>query len=155
MLKSIESIVGATLLILSLIVFLSGMVLRLAGFSVGGWIEEVTIYLVVWGLLLAAASCVTYGEHVRADFFLRLIGERFRYFADILASVSGFLFCIIMAWFGWLVVEFALAWDERGAILSSNSYRMVLCGFTSIHGFYAPSVTLSICFKMIKGVLTR
>ena len=114
MLKSIESIVGATLLILSLIVFLSGMVLRLAGFSVGGWIEELTIYLVVWGLILAVASCVTFGEHVRADFFLRLIGERFRFFADILASVSGFLLCHLMAWFCWLVVEFAMAWDERG-----------------------------------------
>ena len=151
MLKSIESIVGATLLILSLIVFLSGMVLRLAGFSVGGWIEEVTIYLVVWGLLLAAVSCVTYGEHVRADFFLRLIGERFRFFADILASISGFLFCLAMAWFGWLVVEFALAWDERGPsylqiptawYYAALPVSMVLCSIRYI-------VNL---FKMIKGV---
>ena len=114
MIKSAESIAGATLLILSLIVFLSGMVLRLAGYSVGGWIEEVTIYLVAWGLLLSAASCVAHGEHVRADFFLQLVGERFRFYADILAAISGFIFCIFMAWFGWLVVEFALAWDERG-----------------------------------------
>ena len=114
MIKSIESIVGATLLILSLLVFLAGMILRLAGFSVGGWIEEVTIYLVIWGLLLSAASCVAHAEHIRADFFLRLAGERFHHFADILASIAGLIFCLAMAWFGWQVVEFALAWDERG-----------------------------------------
>jgi len=80
----------------------------------GGWISEVTIYLVAWGLLLSAAGCVAEQEHVRADFFLRMAGKRFRRIADFLASAAGLAFCLALAWFGWKVVTFALAWDERG-----------------------------------------
>lgn len=28
--------------------------------------------------------------------------------------MAGLAFCVLLAWFGWKVVQFALAWDERG-----------------------------------------
>ena len=115
MLKSVESYLGSVLILGALLLFLAGMVLRLTSSPLGGgWITEVTIYLAAWGLLLSAAGCVAHVEHVRADFLLRLAGRRFRYFADVLAAVAGLLFCATLAWFGWKVVVFALAWDERG-----------------------------------------
>lgn len=115
MLKSIESHVGGALVLGALILFLSGMVSRQFGLSLhGGWVTEVTIYLVAWGLLLSAAGCVAEREHVRADFFLRMAGVRFRGIVDILAALAGLVFCLALAWFGWRVVVFAMAWDERG-----------------------------------------
>lgn len=114
MLKSAESIFGAALILFALVLFLSGMPLRHFGYSGGGWIEEVTIYLVAWGMLLAAASCVAHDDHVRTDFFIRILSDRLRHLADILAAISGIAFCFAMAWFGWLVLDFSLAWDERG-----------------------------------------
>lgn len=115
MLKSLETLIGSALALGALLLFLSGMVSRYFSLGLGGgWVAEVTIYLVVWGVLLSAAGCVAEREHIRADFFLRLAGDRFRHFADIAAAVAGLAFCMAMVWFGWKVVAFALAWDERG-----------------------------------------
>ncbi len=113
--KTLESLFGAALVLSGLLLFLSGMVLRwLSSPYSGAWVEEVTIYLVVWGMLMSAASSVASNEHVRADFFLRLVGSRARHAADVLATLAGLAFCAGLAWFGWQVVAFALDWDERG-----------------------------------------
>ena len=34
--------------------------------------------------------------------------------SNILASFAGLAFCLALTWFGYKVVAFALAWDERG-----------------------------------------
>lgn len=113
--KTWESIFGAAIVLAALVLFLGGMFLRWLGSPYsGGWIEELTIYFVAWGMLMATASGVAMDDHVRADFFLRLIGPGMRQVADILAALSGLAFCAVMAWFGWEVVAFALQWDERG-----------------------------------------
>lgn len=115
MAKTFESLIGAAMLLAGLLLFLVGMVLRWIGSGMGGaWVEEVTIYLVVWGTLLSAASGVALNEHVRADFFLRLLGERMHGVADILAAVAGLAFCATLGWLGGEVVAFAFRWDERG-----------------------------------------
>ncbi len=114
-LRSVESLAGGALVLAGLLLFLSGMAIRLFWTSLGGgWIEVVTIYLVSWGLLLSAASCVAHREHVRADFFIRMLGPAARRAADALAAAAGLAFCLALAWFGWAVVEFAVRLDERG-----------------------------------------
>jgi len=113
--RSIESLAGGALAIAGLILFLLGMVFRVFSLPMtGAWVEEVTVYLVVWGLLLSAAGCVANDEHVRADFLIRLLSERYRTYVDRLADLAGFLFCLALAWFGYEVVDFALMLDERG-----------------------------------------
>lgn len=113
--RTVESAIGSTITLAALVLFLWGMVARYFSLPFGGgWVSEVAIYLVAWGLLLSAAGCVAEREHVRADFLLRMAGPRFRWLADLLAAAAGLAFCLALTWFGWKVVEFALAWDERG-----------------------------------------
>lgn len=115
MFRSIETTLGSIIMLCALTLFLSGMVFRLTSSPLsGGWVAEVSIYLVAWGLLLSAAGCVAHNEHVRADFFLRMMGPGFRKVANVMASLAGLAVCSALAWFGFQVVEFALAWDERG-----------------------------------------
>ena len=115
MLKSIESNVGGALILAALLLFLSGMVLRLISSPLSrGWIVEVSIYLAAWGLLLSAAGCVSEREHISADFFLKMTSVRTQHFAEILSAFTALIFCLSLAWFGTKVVQFAFAWDERG-----------------------------------------
>ena len=115
MFKSIEATLGSIVMLCALLLFLSGMVFRLTSSPLsGGWVSEVSIYLVAWGLLLSAAGCVATNEHVRADFFLQLMGPGLRRVANILSSLAGLAVCSALTWFGYQVVEFALSWDERG-----------------------------------------
>lgn len=114
-LKSIESLVGSALTLGALLLFLAGMVARYFSWPLDGdSVTVVTIYLVAWGLLLSTAGCVAEREHVRADFFIRMLSPRLRYLTDVLAALAGLIFCATLAWFGYEVVVFALAWDERG-----------------------------------------
>ena len=93
MFRSIETRLGSLIMLGALLLFLSGMVFRLTSSPLsGGWVSEVSIYLVAWGLLLSAAGCVATNEHVRADFFLQLMGPKFRHIANILASAAGLAF---------------------------------------------------------------
>lgn len=113
--NSPESLFGGLLALVAVLLFVSGMILRFVSSPLsGGWITELTIYLTAWALLVSAAGGVAEREHIRVDFFLRMAGPRLRHAADILASVAGLAFCVLLAWFGWKVVQFALAWDERG-----------------------------------------
>lgn len=115
MLKEAESWLAAILAIAALFLFLSGMMFRsLVPRLAGGWIEELTIYLVVWALFLAAAGAVAHRGHVATDFLIRLLPDGIRRSLDILADVTGLVFCAALAWMGWLVVDFALLLDERG-----------------------------------------
>lgn len=113
--KPVESLLGGGLALAGLFLYLAGMVFRTLSLPLSGaWIEEVSVYLVVWGLLLSAAGCVATSEHVRADFLLRVLGPRWRQRADVLADAAGLAFCASLAGFGWQVVDFALLLDERG-----------------------------------------
>ncbi len=113
--KNIESLLGAVLVLAALLLFLGGMVLRYTAPTTGiGWIAEVTVYCVAWGVLLSTAGCVAHREHVRTDFFLRMTGPATRRLADILATLAGLVFCAALAWFGYQVVAFSVVLDERG-----------------------------------------
>ena len=137
MFKSIESYVGGIIVLMALLLFLSGMVFRLTSSALsGGWVSEISIYMVTWGLLVSAAGCVAENEHIRADFFLRMTSPKLHYLADIFAALAGLIFCIVLAWFGFKVVEFAFAWDERGP-----SYIQIPTGY-----YYAAlPVSMALC----------
>ena len=155
-LKTIESIGAAALILAALVLFLFGMVTRWLDTSIaGGWVEEVTIYLVTWASLLAAASAVALNEHIRADFFLRLIGPDLRYAADILASLTGLVYCVIMTWLGYLVVEFAIAWDERGSTILQIPRAYFYSALPVSLGFCALRYVLQITELVQRGRLAE
>lgn len=106
---------SAALIFAALGVFLFGMGARaLAPSLSGGWIEEITIYMVIWAAMLATATAAGHREHVRMDAVLNLLPLRERRALDVLGSLAAFAYCAALAWFGWLTVEFAMRIGERG-----------------------------------------
>jgi C4-dicarboxylate transporter, DctQ subunit len=77
------------------------------------WGEEIIVYVVMWGIFLAGSSLVAENRHVRADLVLRLMGAAGQRAAEIFNSLLGLAFTLLLARFGWEVVEFALLLDER------------------------------------------
>ncbi len=79
------------------------------------WGDEVVIYLVIWAVWLRVGTLATFDKHVRADLVLRLLPKATARLADLFGIFIGFLFCALMAWAGWGVVQLALTLDERSA----------------------------------------
>jgi TRAP-type C4-dicarboxylate transport system permease small subunit len=113
--KPFETWLAAILAIGALLLFLSGSLLRtLAPSLIGGWVEEITIYLIGWALLLAAAGGVQTSHHVRTTFLVVHLPTSWQHAADILGYLASMVFSGLLVWMGWLVVDFALLLDERG-----------------------------------------
>jgi C4-dicarboxylate transporter, DctQ subunit len=95
-------------------VFLYGMLARfLVPRLAPDWSLELTVFLMVWAMLLAAGQMVSERRHVAVDLVIRLLPMSGRRIALTLAALAGIGFCLLLVWSGWLVIGFSLLFDER------------------------------------------
>jgi C4-dicarboxylate transporter, DctQ subunit len=79
------------------------------------WAEEVIVYLIVWGIMLAASQLVRTDGHVRPDLLLRAVPPRAQRWMEVTNCIAAVLFCAGLAWYGWSIVETSFALDERSS----------------------------------------
>jgi len=84
------------------------------------WAEETVVYLVVWGMWLAASGLVAENRHVRADLVIRLLPPRAQYLFEIANTAVCLVFCGVIAWVGIDIATLAWELDER----STSSLRI-------------------------------
>jgi len=77
------------------------------------WVFEVTVFLLVWAILLGVARVEKRAGHIRVDFLLAHFGPRARLAAETLALFFGIAVAVAFIWSGWIVVQDAVKWDER------------------------------------------
>lgn len=77
------------------------------------WVFEVTVFLLVWAILLGVARIEKRAGHIRVDFLLTILGPRLSKIAEILALLVGIAVAVLFIWSGLIVVRDAMAWDER------------------------------------------
>lgn len=71
--------------------------------------EELTVYIVMWAVLLACGRVTREREHVRADLVFQLMPRPWQRACDILANLAGVGFALFLAYYGGLVAY--EAWD--------------------------------------------
>jgi C4-dicarboxylate transporter DctQ subunit len=79
------------------------------------WAEEVIVYLIVWGIMLAASQLVRTDGHVRPDLLLRAVSPRAQRWMEVANCIAALLFCAGLAWYGWSIVETSWTLDERSS----------------------------------------
>ncbi|HLG80936.1 MAG TPA: TRAP transporter small permease [Bradyrhizobium sp.] len=79
------------------------------------WAEEVIVYLIVWGIMLAASQLVRTDSHVRPDLVLRAVPPRAQRWLEVLNCIAALVFCIGLAWYGWSIVATSWQLDERSS----------------------------------------
>ena len=115
MLKKIENGLMAILVTLALFLICKEVVVRyfmpqyLTDYGL-----EFTIYFTVWAILLAGASLVREGRHVRADILLHMLPASAQRGIEILSLFVGLVFTCVLAYYGWLMVENSISLGERG-----------------------------------------
>ena len=88
------------------------------------WSSELVVYLIIWSAFISASLLAERHRHVRADLFVRLLSVRAQRTLEIFNSAASLIFCILLVWFGWQVVELGQLLDERSA--SSMRFPMWL-----------------------------
>ncbi|MCB1362340.1 MAG: TRAP transporter small permease [Rhodobacteraceae bacterium] len=117
MLNAVDALIGGIITVLFVIALglaLMGVIGRYVSsqFSLD-WIEEITIFIIIWANLLGAARIARRGTHIRVDFLFDRFSAQAQRWATLFAltlaiGISGFL-----VWSGWQVVTEAMMWDER------------------------------------------
>ena len=79
------------------------------------WAEEVIVYLVVWGIMLAASQLVRTDSHVRPDLVLRAVTPRVQRWMEVANCIVALAFCLGLAWYGWSTVATSWQLDERSS----------------------------------------
>jgi C4-dicarboxylate transporter DctQ subunit len=79
------------------------------------WAEEVIVYLVVWGIMLAASQLVRTDGHVRPDLVLRAVSPSVQRWMEIANCIAALAFCLGLAWYGRSIVETSWMLDERSS----------------------------------------
>jgi C4-dicarboxylate transporter DctQ subunit len=79
------------------------------------WAEEVIVYLIVWGIMLAASQLVRTDGHVRPDLVLRAVSPRVQRWLEVANCVAAIVFCAGLTWYGWSIVETSWQLDERSS----------------------------------------
>ena len=79
------------------------------------WAEEVIVYLIVWGIMLAGSQLVRTDGHVRPDLVLRAVPAGAQRWMEVLSCVAALVFCAGLAWYGWSIVATSWQLDERSS----------------------------------------
>ena len=100
------------------------------------WTEEMSRLLLVWAVYLSVSIIVANREHIRIDFFMNKLPERFHSYDSLFRDALFILFSLLTVYFGWLVSK--AAWTDVSTALR---YPRAL--------FYIPipiSGVFSLCF---------
>ncbi len=77
------------------------------------WVFEISVFLLVWAVLLGVARIERRAQHIRVDFLYVQFSPRMKFLAELFALVFAAGVAIFFIYSGKLVVEEAIRWDER------------------------------------------
>jgi C4-dicarboxylate transporter DctQ subunit len=80
-----------------------------------GWGDEVIVYLIVWGVMIAASQLVRLDGHVRPDLVLRLLPARAQRWFEAFNCIVAISFCGGLVWYGWQITTTSQMLDERSS----------------------------------------
>jgi C4-dicarboxylate transporter, DctQ subunit len=96
-----EGIISLLLVGMTLLVFVE-VVLRF-GFNMGFlWMQEVTLHLSAWMVLIGASYCLKVGAHIGVDAVIRLVPPGPRRWISMFAGVLCLFYCCLFIYGGWI-----------------------------------------------------
>lgn len=81
------------------------------------WLTETVIYLVIWAVFIVASTLAAERGHVGASFFVEKLPPPQRRILEILTGLLAVIFCILIGYWGFVIVCLAYATDERSLTL--------------------------------------
>lgn len=75
--------------------------------------EEGVLYLVIWAVFIISSRLVRDDEHVGADFVVGRLPIPTRRAIAIATTFLALVFCVLVVWYGFEIVDVALSMNER------------------------------------------
>lgn len=110
----IETAIIALLVLAALITFLGGAAVRVTAPRMAvDWADEVALYFIIWGTLLAGSVLAAEGRHINTEIIVVLLPRRARRVVAIAVGGLTLAFCAVVTWYGWEAYRFSAMLDDR------------------------------------------
>lgn len=77
------------------------------------WILEVVVFMIAWAVMLGVARIEKRAGHIRVDFVLHLMSEKWQRVAEFFALIFALIVGVFYVYAGIFVVEEAIMWGEK------------------------------------------
>lgn len=115
--RAIGWIAAGAMAICGVLLFWSGGARYLAGATgvdiLPDWTFEVSVFCLVWAVLLGVARIEKRGGHIRVDFLVTLFPEGARRWFEAITLLAAVCLALLFIRSGLVIVEETLVWDER------------------------------------------
>ena len=106
-----EAFCAASLLATALVLFVN-VVLRYVFSASTSWAEELIRYLMIWITFIGGSVCVRRGAHIRMDFLLGMMPERYAGALTLLVYLIAAGFCAALCWYSCRLVKFTVELEQ-------------------------------------------
>lgn len=125
-----ENVLMVVLIIVALAVGVAQVVLRYV-FDIGfPWSEGAFVTFTVWSVLIAGSCAVRNDLHVKVEFFVHFYGIQARRVVDILANAISLVFCLFLAYCGFLYAHFV--WELNAVSLEAYIPEWLIYGIVPV-----------------------
>jgi C4-dicarboxylate transporter DctQ subunit len=97
---AIEDWTAGLLITAGIALIFIGVIMRYVFNSPLGWIEEISGYIIVWGILIGAVVALRDNHHIRVDMLYQFFPKRVKHWVDIFSNAVGLIFALFLVIFG-------------------------------------------------------
>ena len=115
-LSELAGYISAVLILVSMLVVCYGVFLRYVLGASTVWQLELSTYFLMFAAFVGGAYGLKHGDHVNLSLIVDRLPEKIRLYVQLLASVLGFMFVVIVA-----AIAYVLWWETTGAGRTSGT----------------------------------
>ncbi len=102
---ALEDWISGILTFAGLMVIVFGVFLRYVLKAPVTWTDEISRFLIIWGVLIGTSVALRENQHIRVEFFYEMVPTWMKRFIDIFANLFGFLFCVYLVYYGSVLIH--------------------------------------------------
>lgn len=109
----IEDFVSGGLLFIGVSIIFYGVFMRYVMNSPKSWIDEISQYLIIWGVLIGTSVALRNDHHIKVDMLFDVLPLRVQYYITLFAHLVGTAFSVFIAYYGYTLVAFTHRTGQR------------------------------------------
>lgn len=143
--NNLELIFGSLFLALMVIFTFSNIAMRLILRSTLPWFQELTRYLFVWMVFIAASAAIKYKNHIRITFLQTVLKGKTKHIMEIIVYLCNGIFGSILAWHAFPMLKAfsdanmtasSMPWFKMSWLYAVMPLGMILFVLRNIQGIY-------------------
>lgn len=108
-----EDVISGGLLFSGVSVIFYGVFMRYVMNSPKSWVDEISQYLIIWGVLIGTSVALRNDHHIKVDMLFDRFPLKVQYYVTLFANTVGLAFSAFIVYYGYTLVAFVHRSGQR------------------------------------------